>query len=830
LEPLYIPQLSNHPTEDKDQNTHNVEFISPTPSGLTKHYTNQMEQHQRKVQLRNDTRLKFEIMQQTEKQIQLKQKRVKQFVRAGEYAAAVGGAVAIGVFTAGIGWVVGLVVLCVSAAAGGSSAMAEMGLLWKKTGPRRKLVIAAESLETIQEWKHAIEYVIAWMLEEECVAMEQHLGGNREQGADPTLHTDVKHENRNTGNDIGTLATTNVPLSSVSRWEPLEGGWATLLGVGSLGIRIFREETSHDLMLPTSLPRMRNMLRLGIQGRPSPPLKTQVIVKAHPLNAFMCLMTRMSYDERFTSSFPLEKSGGKLVPNSGQRASFRLIETIDDNSDIIHLFFRPLYMFPVWTAPRDFVLFRYWRHEENGTYTIMYDSVEHNSCPPMNGYVRGQMNGIYTIAPPRNKRGMDKYKNSKGGVEYFRSVDDECLVTHVVQVDPRWNIPNIPQPCFAYDGYTEAFAASVLSLVLDIRDALDLERFVAVPLDGSKPPAYKEAIARFRKSVTVSDLYSSPRKDPSYIYHVRSDEDDDDDEIIEDQDDDNHYDHRFSILEVRGRARTLTDGDVPALPNELTSSLFSTVPQPFALDQWAEPEGNSFRVRGKTYKTDGIKINAGDSLFPLLAVDIVGAESILTGGLCSHPLERVQRGLAREREAKARGIPNNDMPAFIFCVNIVLAGPSTVHLAFFYGIDDMSKIDGSNGTPSSILAKEFFFGESDEFRNSTFKLIPRIVDGNYLVRKAVGSTPAILGRKIKQSYIRTDRFFELIVDTGSDSVARGVLRLCSSYSKYLVADMAFLLEGYDETTLPERILGSARVKNIDLSKDVRNVGLDHIHA
>ena len=83
------------------------------------------------------------------------------------------------------------------------------------------------------------------------------------------------------------------------------------------------------------------------------------------------------------------------------------------------------------------------------------------------------------------------------------------------------------------------------------------------------------------------------------------------------------------------------------------------------------------------------------------------------------------------------------------------------------------------------------------------------------------STPAILGKKIKQTYIRSDRFFELIVETGSNPVSAGVLRLCSSYSKYLTADMAFLLEGNDETRLPEKILGCARVKNIDLNKNVR---------
>jgi len=52
-----------------------------------------------------------------------------------------------------------------------------------------------------------------------------------------------------------------------------------------------------------------------------------------------------------------------LVPNSGQRASFRVIETMDDHMDIINLYFRPMYSFPSWTLPRDYVLFRYWRFD-----------------------------------------------------------------------------------------------------------------------------------------------------------------------------------------------------------------------------------------------------------------------------------------------------------------------------------------------------------------------------------------------------------------------------------------------------------------------------------
>lgn len=57
-------------------------------------------------------------------------------------------------------------------------------------------------------------------------------------------------------------------------------------------------------------------------------------------------------------------------------------------------------------------------------------------------------------------------------------------------------------------------------------------------------------------------------------------------------------------------------------------------------------------------------------------------------------------------------------------------------------------------TPLSRVLKPFFFGDSDEYRDQRFKLIPKIVEGNWVVRKSVGSTPAILGTKLKQHYYK----------------------------------------------------------------------------
>jgi Protein ENHANCED DISEASE RESISTANCE 2, C-terminal len=245
-------------------------------------------------------------------------------------------------------------------------------------------------------------------------------------------------------------------------------------------------------------------------------------------------------------------------------------------------------------------------------------------------------------------------------------------------------------------------------------------------------------------------------------------------------------------------------------------------PEPLLAEKWAEPDANSFLVRGPFYKQDRVKVNAGNSIGRLIAVDVVLVDKPIFSGMSTHPTERIQLALKRERSRLANG-KSSDMPPFIFVVNIVLPGPPFYHGVFYYAVEDMTTIDGSNGSGSSLLCKEFLFGDSDAFRDRTFKLIPQIVQGNFMVRKAVGSTPAIMGTKLKQTYVRHDRYCEVILDCGSSPVAMGVIRLSLGYAKTLAIDMGFLLEGNDESTLPERIFGCVRMKFPEFGPHLRKV-------
>ena len=116
-------------------------------------------------------------------------------------------------------------------------------------------------------------------------------------------------------------------------------------------------------------------------------------------------------------------------------------------------------------------------------------------------------------------------------------------------------------------------------------------------------------------------------------------------------------------------------------------------------------------------------------------------------------------------------------------------------------------------SPFSRLFENFIDG-TDSYRDGRFKLIPRVVKGSWIVKSSVGQTPALMGKKIVQTYHKGPGYFEVDVDVGSSSVAGGILGVVKGYVTSLTIDLAFLLEGQADTELPEAILGAIRFENV----------------
>lgn len=218
-------------------------------------------------------------------------------------------------------------------------------------------------------------------------------------------------------------------------------------------------------------------------------------------------------------------------------------------------------------------------------------------------------------------------------------------------------------------------------------------------------------------------------------------------------------------------------------------------PQPLDLNTWDEtPSSSQFRVRSKTYMENQEKIPSHPhSLFRLIAVDLLEVEAPIYSGVCTLPTERVQQWIRRQesnKQSSDHGDLSVQTPEFILCVNICVPGPPILHLVMYYAVEDASIIGMPNRSnpavvqdeiPFTRLASKFFFGPSDDFRDRTFKLVPRITEGNIMVRKAVGSKPTIIGRRVKQLYIRGDKFFEIIIDVSSKKTAAAIIQLARGY-------------------------------------------------
>ena len=119
-----------------------------------------------------------------------------------------------------------------------------------------------------------------------------------------------------------------------------------------------------------------------------------------------------------------------------------------------------------------------------------------------------------------------------------------------------------------------------------------------------------------------------------------------------------------------------------------------------------------------------------------------------------------------------------------------------------------------------LIALDRFVKSSNEYRDNHFKFIPRLIEGNFIVKKAIGSKPALIGTKLKQSYHMNlqKNYLEIDVDVCSSKIAANIFGLVKKVAKELTIDFNFTIEGQDMDTLPEVLIGGGRIIHIDTSK------------
>ncbi|TXG72797.1 hypothetical protein EZV62_001376 [Acer yangbiense] len=117
--------------------------------------------------------------------------------------------------------------------------------------------------------------------------------------------------------------------------------------------------------------------------------------------------------------------------------------------------------------------------------------------------------------------------------------------------------------------------------------------------------------------------------------------------------------------------------------------------------------------------------------------------------------------------------------------------------------------------PEGSLMDQFLKGD-DNFRNSRLKLIANVVQGPWIVRKAVGEQAiCIIGRALSCKYCIGENFLEVDVDIGSSMMANAIVHLALGYITTLTVDLAFVIEGQTESELPEQLLGAFRFSQLN---------------
>ena len=218
----------------------------------------------------------------------------------------------------------------------------------------------------------------------------------------------------------------------------------------------------------------------------------------------------------------------------------------------------------------------------------------------------------------------------------------------------------------------------------------------------------------------------------------------------------------------------------------------------------AEPDGRTFKIRAVKYLDNRVKVPSEQTAFKLCCVDLFST-SEKTVNICSRPDNRVAL-------SKKRGDDT-----WYFVMNIMV--PQRKRQTFSYVVyweGDRDKV--LEDSPFGRVARPFFNGDDDSYRNSRFKLIPRVVEGPYVVRMAVGEKPALLGNKLTQHYIRGDNYFEIDIDVGSSVIANHTVGMCLGSSTSIRVDLGITLQGEAEEELPEIMLACITGVRVDIGR------------
>ncbi|KAL8254815.1 hypothetical protein R6Q59_033036 [Mikania micrantha] len=462
-----------------------------------------------------------------------------------------------------------------------------------------------------------------------------------------------------------------------------------------------------------------------------------------------------------------------------------LIDSLSGHADVVYGSFDPRYL-SRWQSKRDFIFSRQWFRGQDGTYTILQFPAIHKKRPPKSGYRRIKINpSSWEI---RNLRGLT---GSNG---------DRCLVTHMLEIDSGGGFTWKFDQCTKFEksiAYALLNQVSGLKAYISANPALTCES--STTLVETKTSDVSGLISEFEDVEVAEEFYDAiAAESPS----SSDDEDEDGDAELDSKGQRVKLKNvSWAIASLALKAKKAMDFNneldphvdpVTIYPSDFRGSMHKGKGEADC-NCWTSPSGAGFKIRGKTYLKDSAKVPGGDPLLKLIAVDWFKLETSRSK-VALHPKCIVQSKAGKK------------LP-FILVVNLQVPAKPNYSLVMYYAADRPVN-------NNSLLGK--FINGSDTFRDARFKLIPSIVQGYWMVKRAVGTKACLLGKAVTCHYLRQDNFLEIDVDIGSSSVARSIIGLVLGYVTSLVVDLAILIEGREEAELPEYILGTVRLNRVRL--------------
>ncbi|KAG2665169.1 hypothetical protein I3760_16G117900 [Carya illinoinensis] len=459
-----------------------------------------------------------------------------------------------------------------------------------------------------------------------------------------------------------------------------------------------------------------------------------------------------------------------------------LIDSYDGHYDVLYGILGPKYH-TRWHSRRDFIFSRQWFRGQDGTYTILQFPAVHKEKPLRSGYRRKQINpSTWQIRSLSTPMGSNAPK---------------CIVSQMLEIDSsrwfRWKKNN----CSKFEKsvpYALLCQVAGLKEYIGANPALKYESATTVVHSNisnvSMPNGeYEDAKMQdeFYDAIAANSSSSSEDEGSS------NDENDKKEMIVKLK----NVSWALTILSLMRTSAPDVNKELEptATPIIINSTQFHGSLHKGKDDTdtncWTSPNGMGFMIRGKTYLEDNLKVMGGDPLLKLIAVDWFKVDK---------PIDKI----ALHSKCIVQSEIGKRLP-FILVMNLQVPAKPNYSLVLYYAADRPVK-------KSSLLAK--FVDGSDMFRDARLKLIPSIVEGYWMVKRAVGTKACLLGKAVSCKYVRQDNFLEIDVDIGSSSVARSVIGLVLGYVTSIVVDLAILIEAKEETELPEYILGAVRLNRL----------------